>query len=134
MVRCALVMMLAACSGGHVPAGNAPAARGSSAAAQCPPVGQAACQLNDQCRHGDVVCTCTREPWCKGEAPTEEEEHATTWECVGPLVPGECPHDEPFASSACTVEGQTCDYSCGCIRSATCTGGVWKIHTGDCRK
>lgn len=136
--------VLCACSGARS-SGPAPptAARVASVAtpaatpaepASCPPVGSGNCRIGDACTHGNVTCTCEREPWCKGAAPTEAEENATTWDCVGPPVPGACPHDEPRGGTACAVEGQKCDYSCGCIRGTTCTGGVWTTYRGDCRK
>ena len=48
---------------------------------------------------------------------------------------GACPVQEPMNGTACTKEGQSCDYGDNptCLGNATCTGGKWSVAKSTCK-
>jgi hypothetical protein len=54
----------------------------------------------------------------------------TTWHCAAPNPNMMCPPAAPNAGTACTLEGLTCDYTCGTNGRRVCTGGIWVLHNG----
>ncbi len=55
------------------------------------------------------------------------------WVCDGPKAG--CPEPRPRLGSACTAEGQQCDYTLCCAGGTmTCQGGLWQGHlmSGGC--
>jgi hypothetical protein len=54
------------------------------------------------------------------------------WQCIPQVRPDGCPGSQP-GGGACATEGQTCDYTCSCEETATCTNHQWVAHEGPCK-
>jgi hypothetical protein len=90
-------------------------------------VGQA-CNAAITCDYPDGRCGCVFPA-----GPVALDGGGLTWKCT--VAPASCPTERPLLGTACSTEGQTCDYGAcslggnGGMYSAPlvrrCTGGVW---------
>lgn len=92
-----------------------------------------ACKFGGTCSVGNSVCTCESPRWCGGAPPPPNFGQPAAWVCRVKPGPRDCPLTQPAPGSACQVAGQTCDYTCNCILSATCANGTWAIKNGPCK-
>jgi hypothetical protein len=81
------------------------------------PQGQVCIPSGLDCAYQEGECNCTfSSPAGTGTMPT--------WHCFRPQG---CPEPRPRLGSACTQEGQSCDYgACSGGIAETCMGGYWQ--------
>jgi hypothetical protein len=106
----------------------------SPLAASCPATfaeARGLCSSTDPCTYPEGTCSCSVPPWCGGAAPPDDRPE--TWQCT-PLVRADgCPGQHPPDGTACTDDGQRCDYTCSCLAIATCHNGTWSTENGPCK-
>ena len=103
--------------------------------AGCPATFAAApgpCVGTAQCSYPEGTCTCSTPPWCGGAAPPREYAKRS-WQCTPKVRADGCPGAQPPDGSPCTISGKTCDYTCSCMLTATCTAGTWQSKHGPCK-
>lgn len=86
----------------------------------------------DDCVYPEGSCTCAPPPWCGGAAPPPDHDKHRSWQCTPDVRPDGCPGFAPNSGQPCTTANKKCEYTCGCIRVATCTNGAWKMERGPC--
>jgi len=104
-------------------------------AAGCPATFAAAaatggCSAREACAYPEGDCYCSSPPSCGGAYMPPRP---PVWQCT-PLVRADgCPGVEPADGAPCTRDGQSCDYTCSCLETATCSKGVWATASGPCK-
>jgi hypothetical protein len=99
---------------------SAPGQNGCPSSYAAVPVGQG-CSGEIECGYSQGRCGCT----VALSGPAQIDAGAR-WECEAPQAG--CPEPRPRAGTACTAEGQSCDYG-GCTlpggTNMVCTNGAW---------
>jgi hypothetical protein len=98
--------------------------------ASCPasfgavPIGTSCTDTQDSCTYGEGRCACVS---CADGTTYGGGE----WECDRWQTPTNCPEPRPLLGTACSSEGQECDYGPECCAQVNigppmiCTGGYW---------
>lgn len=94
------------------------------------PASASAITAGSACDNGGLECF-FRESTCYCPRPATGDA-GTVWTCDAP-APG-CPSPRPFVGSACSTEGQECDYAACLLHNVRqrCQGGVWVEAIADC--
>jgi hypothetical protein len=79
-----------------------------------------------RCVYAEGMCGCVP---CAGDGGLPSQQ----WACEAYPQPGGCPMPRPRAGSACTQEGQSCEYGSPCgvaggIPYLVCKGGRWALQ------
>ncbi|MGH7295459.1 MAG: hypothetical protein ACRELB_11025, partial [Polyangiaceae bacterium] len=92
---------------------------------------QATCSTAATCAYPEGTCSC--EVYCGPQYPVGhpcEGGTPMTWQCTG--APQGCPAARPRVGSACSTDGQSCDYGdCNAI-GVVCRDGTWHTQMNGC--
>jgi hypothetical protein len=98
-----------------------------------------ACPVNAICTYPEGRCNCIPcTPPDGGVSDAGAADASTQWVCEAWMTPAGCPEPRPLLGTACSNEGQECDYGEGCGSPVDlpdpmgCRGGVWVDTRGGC--
>jgi hypothetical protein len=90
-----------------------------------------ACPSSETCTYAQGRCECIN---CVTDAGAQ----STGWTCAAWQTPAGCPEPAPLLGTACSTEGQQCNYGPVCCGPSglgypmVCQGGYWTVVGGGC--